>query len=127
MAPTANPKKSFYIFNSYFYRTLVDFDYAKVKNWTKDVNIFEYDYILIPINHGYAKGVDSLEFQDFSSSNSTLSLLANRYHWRLAVVCNCKNLSKKTKLAPSEAPLIILFDSLKKNRTICSEIKKYDR
>lgn len=54
-----------YVFNTYFYNTLakkIDVVTAdsrsknrhdRVKKWTKNVNIFEKDFIFIPINERY--------------------------------------------------------------------------
>jgi Ulp1 family protease len=48
-------QKKIYLFDTYFYDKLVEGKnhndaYNKVKRWTKKIDIFAYDYILIPIN-----------------------------------------------------------------------------
>lgn len=69
-------------------------------SWTKNVNIFDYDFILIPINQKY------VIFINYSiSTNTTCS-----YHWRLAVVCFIKNAIEGDEKASSS--FILLFDSM---------------
>lgn len=65
-------KKVFY-FSTQFYTTLtantrLSIDYAAVKNWTSKVDIFEYDYIVVPINVAM--------------------------HWYLAIICNVGNIPR---------------------------------
>lgn len=55
-------KDRFHFFNSFFFRKLADLDkdpgrasqgraaFLRVRKWTRKVNIFEKDYIFIPIN-----------------------------------------------------------------------------
>jgi hypothetical protein len=50
----------FHFFNSFFYKTLSRGGYARVKNWTKHIDIFSFDFLLIPI--------------------------ITNFHWRLAIV-----------------------------------------
>ncbi|XP_020537888.1 probable ubiquitin-like-specific protease 2A isoform X2 [Jatropha curcas] len=64
----------FHFFNSFFFRKLADFDkdprsacegraaFQRVRKWTKKVNLFEKDYIFIPVNYSL--------------------------HWSLIVVCH---------------------------------------
>jgi sentrin-specific protease 7 len=57
------PKDQVYFFNTYFYSRLTNvkgqkiIDYEAVKSWTKREDIFGYDYIVVPINEGYASAV----------------------------------------------------------------------
>ncbi|PGH27128.1 hypothetical protein AJ80_01084 [Polytolypa hystricis UAMH7299] len=58
-----------YFFNSYFFASLTNspkgrrgINYAAVEKWTRTVNIFSYDYIVVPINENA--------------------------HWYMAVICN---------------------------------------
>jgi hypothetical protein len=56
-------QKRFHFFNSFFFRKLADLDkdpssvndgraaFQRVRKWTRKVNLFEKDYILIPINY----------------------------------------------------------------------------
>lgn len=56
-------KHRFYFFNSFFFRKLADLDkdpgnalggkaaFQRVRKWTRKVNIFEKDYIFIPVNY----------------------------------------------------------------------------
>lgn len=63
--------KQVHCFNSHFYTRLTagqrgKIDYGAISRWTKDVDIFEYDYIIVPINENH--------------------------HWYLAIICNAKYL-----------------------------------
>jgi Ulp1 family protease len=67
--------KRIYLFNSFFYDTIVSnvrpgekINYESVKRWTKNVDLFTYDYVVIPINENY--------------------------HWFLAIICNLPNLTR---------------------------------
>ena len=57
-----------YFFSTFFYERLTDakgkkeINYAAVQKWTKNVDIFTYDYLVIPINESW--------------------------HWYLAIICN---------------------------------------
>lgn len=67
-------KQACHFFNSFFFRKLADLDkfpdtevvsreaFIRVRKWTRRVNIFEKDYIFIPVNYSY--------------------------HWSLIVICN---------------------------------------
>lgn len=68
--PTA--AKRVYFFNSYFFATLRPpgtsaFNYKGVEKWTRSVDLFTYDYILVPINENQ--------------------------HWYIAIICNLPTLS----------------------------------
>lgn len=76
-----------YIFNSYFYERLTSLkkgqkgiNYEGVSKWTRAVDLFTYDYIVVPINE-----------------------LA---HWYAAIICNLPAL--KRRLAASEEPQELL-------------------
>ncbi|KAL4789594.1 hypothetical protein BDV19DRAFT_373836 [Aspergillus venezuelensis] len=63
----AEAAKRVYFFNSYFFDTLTNsrrrtINYAGVEKWTRSVDLFSYDYIVVPINEAA--------------------------HWYLAVICN---------------------------------------
>ncbi|KAI8388062.1 uncharacterized protein BYT42DRAFT_220418 [Radiomyces spectabilis] len=49
----ADSLPSIHCFNTFFCSTLRESGYAKVRRWTKKVDIFSKDLILIPINHAY--------------------------------------------------------------------------
>lgn len=67
-------RQACHFFNSFFFRKLADLDkfpdtevvsreaFLRVRKWTRRVNIFEKDYIFIPVNYSY--------------------------HWSLIVICN---------------------------------------
>ncbi len=74
--------KRVYFFNTYFYATLTNahkpkrsFNYEGVQKWTKSVDIFTYDYIIVPINE--------------------------HSHWYLAIICNLPHLDRV--VMPEEA------------------------
>lgn len=67
--------KRVYFFNSYFYATLTNnpknkklINYEGVQKWTRSVDIFSYDYIVVPINEAA--------------------------HWYVAIICNLPNLQR---------------------------------
>jgi sentrin-specific protease 7 len=71
-----NPEaaKRVYFFNSYFFATLTNtprgdrgINYAGVEKWTRNVDLFSYDYIVVPINENA--------------------------HWYVAIICNLPTLS----------------------------------
>lgn len=75
-----NPEaaKQVYFFNSYFYDTLTKtprgqrgINYSGVAKWTRNVNLFEYDYVVVPINQSA--------------------------HWYVAIICNLPKLLGETE------------------------------
>lgn len=71
-----NPEaaKRIYFFNSYFFATLTNtprgdrgINYAGVEKWTRNVDLFSYDYVVVPINENA--------------------------HWYVAIICNLPSLS----------------------------------
>ncbi|KAL0259087.1 hypothetical protein SLS55_006592 [Diplodia seriata] len=67
-----------YWFNTYFYSTLTKLakgqkaiNYAGVQRWTSKIDIFSYDYVVVPINEDQ--------------------------HWYLAIICNLPALAKKVQ------------------------------
>jgi hypothetical protein len=64
--------KRVYFFNSYFFATLTNvkgrrnINYEGVQKWTRSIDIFGYDYIVVPINESA--------------------------HWYVAIICNLPNL-----------------------------------
>ena len=66
--------KKVYFFNSYFFATLTNtsrgvrgINYTGVEKWTRSVDLFSYDYVVVPINQNA--------------------------HWYVAIICNLPNLS----------------------------------
>ncbi|THG11679.1 hypothetical protein TEA_016047 [Camellia sinensis var. sinensis] len=89
----------FFFFNSFFFRKLIDLDkdppssfegraaFQRVRKWTRKVNLFEKDYVLIPVNFNY--------------------------HWSLIVICHPdEDVEKSLKV-----PCILHMDSIKGNHT----------
>ncbi|KAJ1434905.1 Ulp1 protease family, C-terminal catalytic domain [Sesbania bispinosa] len=88
-------RERFHFFNSFFFRKLADLDkdpssacdgraaFQRVRKWTRKVNLFEKDYILIPINYSL--------------------------HWSLIVICH----PDEEREASSKVPCILHMDSLK--------------
>ena len=78
--------KRVYFFNSYFYAALTNtprnkklINYESVQKWTRSVDIFSHDYIVVPINEAA--------------------------HWYVAIICNLPNLQEFSKEEPeSENP-----------------------
>ncbi|GAB5369829.1 hypothetical protein AAMO2058_001440000 [Amorphochlora amoebiformis] len=105
---------NFYAFSSFFFTkirkaktsTFPEF-YNSVRRWTKNVNIFEKHYLLVPIN----------EYE----------------HWTLAVICHPDrlfnkledNVFERTVLEESKkgAPCILYFDSLKGGNKFGRQLK----
>jgi hypothetical protein len=81
-------QKRFYFFNTYFYTTLAkESGLERVKKWTKDIDIFLYDFLMIPIH--------------------------DKEHWRLVIVCypaECENYKPEGDEKSKSA--MLLFDSL---------------
>ncbi|KAF9887321.1 hypothetical protein FE257_010316 [Aspergillus nanangensis] len=74
--------KKVYFFNSYFFATLTNgprskraINYEGVEKWTRNVDLFSYDYIVVPINenaHWYVAIICNLpELQRVSQENET--------------------------------------------------------
>ncbi|OAL43108.1 hypothetical protein IQ07DRAFT_650386 [Pyrenochaeta sp. DS3sAY3a] len=69
------PSDKVYFFNTYFFTQLTktngrnSINYAAVERWTSKIDIFTYDYIVVPINEAT--------------------------HWYLAIVCNVSNIARK--------------------------------
>ena len=71
--------KKVYFFNTYFFATLTNshkskkgFNYEGVQKWTRSVDLFTYDYIIVPINESY--------------------------HWYLAIICNLPALDRSLEM-----------------------------
>lgn len=68
------PSEKVYFFNTYFYTALTtdtgrkSMNYAKVARWTQKIDIFGYDYIVVPINE--------------------------LTHWYLAIICNVSSIDR---------------------------------
>lgn len=64
----------FHFFNSFFFRKLADLDkdpsgacegkaaFQRVRKWTKNVNLFEKDYVFIPVNYRSENNVFSFSY-----------------------------------------------------------------
>ncbi|PVI00484.1 cysteine proteinase [Periconia macrospinosa] len=84
------PADKVYFFNTHFFSTLTRkvpghkkaINYAGVSRWTAKEDIFDYDYIVVPIN------------QDL--------------HWYLAIICNVRNINRKLSVDGAEKPSIPL-------------------
>ena len=74
-----------YFFNTFFFATLTNahkgrkrFNYEGVQKWTRSVDLFTYDYIIVPINE--------------------------QAHWYLAIICNLPALDRDLAMPEDEAP-----------------------
>ncbi|WOL01399.1 hypothetical protein Cni_G10115 [Canna indica] len=94
-------KHRFHFFNSFFFRKLADLDkdrgnvsegraaFLRVRKWTRKVNIFEKDYIFIPVNFNL--------------------------HWSLLVICHPGEIvkSEDSETDCNKVPCILHMDSIK--------------
>lgn len=76
--------KRVYFFNSYFYATLTSpvkgkrgVNYQGVSKWTRNVDLFSHDYVVVPINESA--------------------------HWYLAIICNLSTLKKRSEVKEIES------------------------
>ena len=72
--------KRIYFFSTYFYERLThsptgrkEINYTNVQKWTKNVDIFTYDYVVVPVNEAA--------------------------HWYLAIMCNLPALHRRLRLS----------------------------
>ncbi|XP_050375868.1 probable ubiquitin-like-specific protease 2B isoform X2 [Argentina anserina] len=99
-------KHRFYFFNSFFFRKLADLDkdpstvpggraaFQRVRKWTRKVDLFEKDYIFIPVNFNL--------------------------HWTLVVICHPGEVPRYKDGGSStsaKVPCILHLDSLKGSHT----------
>ncbi|KAI4339765.1 hypothetical protein MLD38_024672 [Melastoma candidum] len=99
-------RSRFHFFNSFFFRKLADLDkdpssisdgraaFLRVRKWTRKINLFEKDYIFIPVNFNL--------------------------HWSLIVVCHLgemKSLTDVDVLHSSKVPCVLHMDSIKGNHS----------
>ncbi|KAI5404478.1 probable ubiquitin-like-specific protease 2B isoform X2 [Lathyrus oleraceus] len=99
-------KPRFHFFNSFFFRKLVDLDknpssasdgkaaFLRVRKWTRKINLFEKDYIFIPVNFNL--------------------------HWSLIVICHpgeVVNFNDKELANSLRVPCILHMDSIKGNHS----------
>ncbi|KAL1215843.1 putative ubiquitin-like-specific protease 2A [Cardamine amara subsp. amara] len=89
----------FHFFNCFFFRKLANLDkgspstlggreaYQRVQKWTKNLNLFEKDYIFIPINCSF--------------------------HWSLIIICHPGELVPSHVENPPRVPCILHLDSIK--------------
>ncbi|XP_022012411.1 probable ubiquitin-like-specific protease 2B isoform X1 [Helianthus annuus] len=98
--------RKLHFFNSFFFRKLADPDkdpldaskggvaYQRVKKWTRKVNLFEKDYVFIPINYNY--------------------------HWSLIVMCHLGEVATYEDEDVNESmnvPCVLHMDSLRGSHT----------
>ncbi|KAI3715869.1 hypothetical protein L6452_22857 [Arctium lappa] len=104
-----------HFFNSFFFRKLADFDenqfrlfdgkaaFQRVRKWTKKVNIFQKEYIFIPVNF--------------------------RLHWSLIVICHpgeVVNFTDEELASSLKVPCILHMDSIKgSHRGLDNRIRCY--
>lgn len=95
-----NPEaaKRVYFFNTYFFATLTNtprghrgINYGGVEKWTRNVDLFSYDYIVVPINENA--------------------------HWYVAIICNLPSLS----LGSADAVEPVQTPTLQKESSNASE------
>ncbi|KAL6983129.1 Ulp1 peptidase [Sarracenia purpurea var. burkii] len=96
----------FHFFNSFFFRKLIDLDkdpssafegraaFQRVRKWTRKVNLFEKDFVFIPVNFNY--------------------------HWSLIVICHPGEVAKfqdEDMEKSLKVPCILHMDSIKGTHT----------
>ncbi|XP_071710118.1 probable ubiquitin-like-specific protease 2B isoform X2 [Rutidosis leptorrhynchoides] len=96
----------FHFFNSFFFRKLADPDkdqldasqgraaYQRVKKWTRKVNLFERDFVFIPVNYNY--------------------------HWSLIVICHLSEVVAYKDVDSNESmkvPCVLHMDSFRGSHT----------
>ena len=81
-----NIAKRIYFFNTFFYTNLTkhgrshrNISYELVEKWTRNVDIFTYDYVVVPINESY--------------------------HWYVAIICNLPSVNRTPPALDDERPL----------------------
>ncbi|XP_076949465.1 putative ubiquitin-like-specific protease 2B [Bidens hawaiensis] len=99
-------KRNLHFFNSFFFRKLADPDkdsidaskgavaYQRVKKWTRKVNLFEKDYVFIPVNYNF--------------------------HWSLIVMCHLGEVATYEDEDVGESvkvPCVLHMDSLRGSHT----------
>ncbi|KAI4942214.1 hypothetical protein J4E91_010188 [Alternaria rosae] len=78
------PADKVYFFNTYFFTKLTEnsgrksMDYKAVQRWTSKIDIFSYDYIVVPINE--------------------------QAHWYLAIICNMSKVQRKPMVQDFDEP-----------------------
>lgn len=93
---SASLAKKIYFFNTFFFASLTNtpkgkkgINYEAVKNWTRSIDIFSYDYIVVPINESQ--------------------------HWYLAIICNAAALARtpnETEDMPKDEPPLSPYDPI---------------
>ncbi|KAI4713706.1 hypothetical protein J4E89_001153 [Alternaria sp. Ai002NY15] len=84
------PADKVYFFNTYFFTKLTEnsgrksMDYKAVQRWTSKIDIFTYDYIVVPINE--------------------------QAHWYLAIICNMSKVQRKPIVQDFDEPQVIPHD-----------------
>jgi len=99
-------RRRVYVFNTFFFKKWIGFHncdylsrYNQVKKWTKNVNIFNKDFLVIPVNY--------------------------KLHWSLGIVCFPGEVIKE-KTSTDRRCCILGFDSLRKFRSShFLEIRRY--
>jgi sentrin-specific protease 7 len=90
-----------FIYNSFFFRCLEKHSFTKVRSWTRNVNIFDLDFLVVPINE--------------------------KAHWYVAIICfpaalikmeevaksdDEKDIDRETSCKSVQSLQILVFDSL---------------
>ncbi|KAF1830194.1 hypothetical protein BDW02DRAFT_573289 [Decorospora gaudefroyi] len=88
------PSDKVYFFNSFFFTRLTEnsgrksMNYKAVERWTSKIDVFNYDYIVVPINE--------------------------QYHWYLAIICNVSNIKRKAVVEDFEEDLVQAMEASRK-------------
>ena len=81
--------KKVYFYNSYFYERLTQkdkrtIDYPAVERWTRNINIFNRDFVVVPVNENY--------------------------HWYLAIICNLSYLKNQNDCEMAEDDEVVTIN-----------------
>lgn len=102
-----NPQlaKRVYFYNSYFFERLMqtsrgkkDINYESVQKWTRNVDIFNYDFIVMPVNESF--------------------------HWYVVIICNLSKLDSK---ASNQGGNLEADMALSEGFTVVKEVVKEDQ
>lgn len=95
--------KKVYVFNTYFYSSLTNgckgrknINYDAVKRWTSKIDLFSYDYVIVPINERYVKS--------FQNAMPLLTVPCS-YHWYVAIICNLSKIGKSLERDTSDGEM----------------------
>ncbi|CAI9104115.1 OLC1v1002733C1 [Oldenlandia corymbosa var. corymbosa] len=119
----------FHFFNCFFFRKLADLDkdlstacegraaFQRVRKWTRKVNLFEKDFLFIPVNFRFVTSYKTLSMSWFLLVLSlTWMITYDSLHWSLIVICHpgeAAHYQNDGVEASSRVPCILHMDSIR--------------